>query len=58
MLSCSNGCDFKKENPLTLGALFSNSYFKENVHPYETIFIKNNRNITPDLITNLREWQV
>ena len=60
MLSCSNGCDFRKGKPSNAwrDALFSNSYFKENVHPYETIFIKNNRNITPDLITNLKEWQV
>ena len=60
MLSCSNGCDFRKGKPSNAweDPLFPNLYFEENVHPYETIFIKNNRNITPDLITNLKEWQV
>ena len=59
-LSCSSNYDFRKEKHPNAwqDPLFPNSYFKENVHPYETIFIKNNRNITPNLIANLKEWQV
>lgn len=59
MLSCSNNYDFRKEKHPNAwqDPLFPNSYFKENVHPYETIFIKNNRKITPNLITNLKGWK-
>ena len=32
-------------------------WVKENIHPYETVFFKNNRKITPNLITNLKGWK-
>jgi len=36
--------------------LNENTYFGMNVHPYETLFMKSNRNIEKDVITNLTEW--
>nr|XP_036578224.1 uncharacterized protein CTRU02_11725 [Colletotrichum truncatum]KAF6785425.1 hypothetical protein CTRU02_11725 [Colletotrichum truncatum] len=37
--------------------LWNGAYFGTNVHPYETIFIKANRNIDPVLIDHLTTWQ-
>ena len=31
-------------------------YFGFNVHPYETLFVKSNRNIEPNMIKKLEEW--
>ena len=36
--------------------LWQGKYFGTNVHPYETIFIKANRDIDPTLIEHLTEW--
>ncbi|KAF9875569.1 hypothetical protein CkaCkLH20_06950 [Colletotrichum karsti] len=37
--------------------LWNGKYFGTNVHPYETIFIKANRDIDPTLIGHLTTWQ-
>ncbi|WYZ40081.1 hypothetical protein EsH8_IV_000422 [Colletotrichum jinshuiense] len=37
--------------------LWNGKYFGTNVHPYETIFIKANRDIDPTLIEHLTTWQ-
>ncbi|KAK1599053.1 uncharacterized protein LY79DRAFT_536771 [Colletotrichum navitas] len=37
--------------------LWNGKYFGTNVHPYETIFIKANRDIDPTLIEHLTMWQ-
>ncbi|OLN87825.1 hypothetical protein CCHL11_00537 [Colletotrichum chlorophyti] len=37
--------------------LWDGKYFGTNVHPFETIFIKANRNIDPILIDHLTTWQ-
>jgi hypothetical protein len=36
--------------------LFDNNYFGFNVHPYETMFVKTNRGISPKLVDKLTEW--
>jgi hypothetical protein len=37
--------------------LWNNKYFGTNVHPYETVFAKTNRDVDPVLIDRLTEWQ-
>ncbi|KAK2000039.1 hypothetical protein LX36DRAFT_631320 [Colletotrichum falcatum] len=37
--------------------LWNGKYFGTNVHPYETIFIKANRDIDPTLVEHLTTWQ-
>ncbi|KUI60361.1 hypothetical protein VP1G_07566 [Cytospora mali] len=37
--------------------LFNGKYFGTNVHPYETVFAKSNRDIDPLLMQRLSEWQ-
>jgi hypothetical protein len=34
----------------------NDGYFGFNVHPYETLFVKSNRNIQPKLMGKLEEW--
>jgi hypothetical protein len=36
--------------------LFQGKYFGSTIHPYETIFIKANRDIDPTLINLLTDW--
>lgn len=36
--------------------LWNGRYFGTNVHPYETVFMKANRNIDPVLMERLTEW--
>jgi hypothetical protein len=36
--------------------LWDGKYFGTNVHPFETIFLKSNRNIDPVLMQRLTEW--
>ncbi|KAF5585076.1 hypothetical protein FPANT_7657 [Fusarium pseudoanthophilum] len=38
--------------------LFNGRYFGSNIHPYETIFMKANRNIDPKLLQSLTEWHL
>lgn len=36
--------------------LFEQGYFGFNIHPYETMFVKANRNIDGKMINKLTEW--
>lgn len=38
--------------------LWNGKYFGANVHPYETIFIRSNRDIDPTLIRHLTSWHI
>jgi hypothetical protein len=38
--------------------LWNGKYFGSNVHPYETVFAKANRDIDPALIKHLTEWHL
>ncbi|KAK7735316.1 hypothetical protein SLS53_007547 [Cytospora paraplurivora] len=46
-------CDPQQHGDL----LFNGKYFGTNVHPYETVFAKANRDIDPVLIQRLSDWQ-
>ena len=35
---------------------FNKGYFGFNVHPYETIFVKANRDVDPNMIEKFAEW--
>lgn len=47
-------CDTSENGDL----LWDGKYFGSNIHPYETIFIKANRDIDPTLIGHLTEWHL
>lgn len=36
--------------------LWNGKYYGTNVHPYETVFMKSNRDIDPVLMSRLTEW--
>ncbi len=38
--------------------LYDKHYYGANVHPYETIFIKANRNIDPTLLEDMTKWHL
>lgn len=38
--------------------LYKDAYLGTNVHPYETIFMKANREIDPTLLSRLTEWHL
>lgn len=38
--------------------LYKNAYLGTNVHPYETVFMKANRDIDPILLARLTEWHL
>lgn len=38
--------------------LYDKGYFGTNVHPYETIFAKTNRDIDPTLMDHLTDWHI
>ncbi|KUI70426.1 hypothetical protein VM1G_05872 [Cytospora mali] len=38
--------------------LYDKKYYGSNLHPYETVFIKSNRNIDPALLTKMTEWHL
>jgi hypothetical protein len=46
------GCDATENGDV----LRNGKYYGTNVHPYETIFIKANRDIDPVLLRRLTEW--
>ena len=48
-------CD--PEGPIK-DVFWQGGYFGFNVHPYETMFIKGNRNIDPVMIEKLTEWHM
>ncbi|ROW14175.1 hypothetical protein VPNG_04283 [Cytospora leucostoma] len=38
--------------------LYNDRYYGTNVHPYELVFIKSNRNIDPTLLAKMTEWHL
>lgn len=38
--------------------LYEGRYFGSNVHPYELVFIKANRNIDPILLASMTRWHL
>lgn len=38
--------------------LYDRKYYGSNIHPYETVFIKSNRNIDPVLTEKMTEWHL
>jgi hypothetical protein len=49
-----NECDSSRNGDV----LRNGRYFGSNIHPYETLFIKANRDIDPNLINHLTEWHL
>ena len=45
-------CDSSKNGDV----FWEGGYFGSNIHPFETIFLKTNRDIDPVLTTKLTEW--
>ncbi|KAK8049307.1 hypothetical protein PG994_011037 [Apiospora phragmitis] len=45
------------EHPVA-DVLYDHQYYGSNLHPYETIFIKANRDIDPVLINDLSDWHM
>ncbi|KAK7908290.1 hypothetical protein PG985_015593 [Apiospora marii] len=52
-----NYADECAEHPVA-DVLYDHQYYGSNVHPYETIFMKANRDIDPVLIYDLSDWHV
>ncbi|KAM7216052.1 hypothetical protein V8F06_008525 [Rhypophila decipiens] len=50
--------EFCKANPDSGDVLFNGAYFGSNVHPYETVFIKANRNVDTKLLDKMTEWHL
>lgn len=48
----SSWCDPQQHGDL----LWQNKYFGMNAHPYETLFVKTNRDIDPVMIERLTDW--
>jgi len=46
-------CDKRRE---TADVLWEGEYFGINVHPFETVFIKSNRDVDPVTTDRLTEW--
>ncbi|GAM88308.1 hypothetical protein ANO11243_063410 [Dothideomycetidae sp. 11243] len=40
----------------TYDHMYDNGYFGFNVHPYETMFMKTNRKINPEMIRKFTSW--
>ncbi len=38
--------------------LYDKKYYGSNVHPYETVFVKANRDIYPTLLENMTKWHL
>ncbi|KAK8081832.1 hypothetical protein PG996_000613 [Apiospora saccharicola] len=52
-----NYADECAEHPVA-DLLYDHQYYGSNLHPYETIFMKANRDIDPVLINDLSDWHV
>ncbi|OLN96078.1 hypothetical protein CCHL11_03302, partial [Colletotrichum chlorophyti] len=50
--------EYCKEHPDSTDLLWDKYYFGSNIHPYETIFIKANRDVDPALIHSMTEWHM
>ena len=60
MMAAFHGSNYIDEcNSSVNGDVLHNGhYYGSNIHPYETLFIKTNRDIDPNLINHLTEWHV
>ena len=38
--------------------LYDKKYYGANIHPYETVFIKANRDIDPTLLEDMTKWHL
>ncbi|KAL0939749.1 uncharacterized protein CTRU02_206359 [Colletotrichum truncatum] len=47
-----------KAHPDSGDVLWDKKYFGSNVHPYETIFIKANRDVDPQLMSSMTDWHL
>lgn len=52
-----NYADECAEHPVA-DVLYDHQYYGSNIHPYETIFMKANRDIDPVLINDLSDWHM
>ncbi|KAM7197425.1 hypothetical protein V8F20_006570 [Naviculisporaceae sp. PSN 640] len=50
--------EFCMANPDAGDLLFNGRYFGSNVHPYETVFIKANRDVDTKLLDKMTEWHL
>lgn len=49
-----NYCKFGQHDDI----LYDGQYYGTNIHPYETVFVKANRNIDPALLSTMTEWHL
>ena len=60
MLTAYKNVDFRKPLDADLQKIMcrwtNNSYFGTNIHPYETIFIKTNTGVTPQMFSMYTQW--
>ena len=47
-----------EENGYPEDILYDRQYYGANIHPYETVFIKANRNIDPTLLKDMTKWHL
>ncbi|KAF9872866.1 hypothetical protein CkaCkLH20_09729 [Colletotrichum karsti] len=50
--------EYCKAHPDSGDVLWDKKYFGSNIHPYETIFIKANRNVDPHLMSSMTDWHL
>ncbi|KAI3541512.1 hypothetical protein CSPX01_07600 [Colletotrichum filicis] len=50
--------EYCKAHPESGDLLWDKKYFGSNIHPYETVFIKANRNVDPSLISSMTDWHM
>lgn len=59
LLHAEAGVDeYCRANPGLDDVLHDKSYFGANVHPYETVFVKANRDIDPSLMRSMTSWHL
>ncbi|KAJ0331887.1 hypothetical protein COL5a_002557 [Colletotrichum fioriniae] len=50
--------EYCKAHPDSGDLLWDKKYFGSNIHPYETVFIKANRNVDPSLMSSMTDWHM
>ncbi|KAK1717411.1 hypothetical protein CaCOL14_002057 [Colletotrichum acutatum] len=50
--------EYCKAHPESGDLLWDKKYFGSNIHPYETVFIKANRNVDPSLMSSMTDWHM
>tara|TARA_Y100000361_G_C11088590_1_gene305190 strand:+ start:132 stop:902 length:771 start_codon:yes stop_codon:yes gene_type:complete len=62
MLASYNGIDFRKNSWVCANSdyagdpWYSNMYFGVNINPFEVLFFKANRNVTPEILEKYTNW--